>query len=296
MNLTEIKKHILQFAEENDDVNKIVDMLTSDLSDNQKISLMEMFEEDMILHIKNTSSIWEVGIGDQLRKILKSRLFLYSEPEETIQQQEFSNKLDDGSYTSDDFYNHIFFHSNAPLCIKAEKWIDESKHDMAGLIVFQNDLIIKRNQALYSFADKMASKVNLNNIDASNYINELDSKIEKFSAKCDSQSPLYFKDICNQKNILNFIAFSSDLNVSIKDSEYGKYKLSCKLQFDFSRKTFDPCAYSIQIDQCDNTNTFNPNYYPIFMQSFSKINDLETNIKLLYNKLYELREDPKISC
>ena len=102
--------------------------------------------------------------------------------------------------------------------------------------------------------------------------------------------------ISNSKNILIWDTFTTEKNLQVSiDESFGMYKLSCKLQWDITDNSLYPCAGSVQIDKCETLSVIKRNYFPVYMRSFY-INDLETNIKLLYNKLHELREDPKISC
>ena len=55
MNLQQIKENILKFVESGKSVDKVVDITTSNLSEEQKIQLVEMFENDMIEQVKHTT-------------------------------------------------------------------------------------------------------------------------------------------------------------------------------------------------------------------------------------------------
>ena len=96
------------------------------------------------------------------------------------------------------------------------------------------------------------------------------------------------------------VALSEDAITSAKNLQpsseegFGTYRVICKLQWDFSNKSIDPCAGSVQIQECENLSVLPRKYFPIFMESFD-VNDLEKNIKLLYNKLHDIRENPAIS-
>ena len=152
------------------------------------------------------------------------------------------------------------------------------------------------NQMIYSFSDKLAKCIHKNNIDVGIYINKLDEQIKKLSSDCDVLTVIHLREISHLKNILIWDAFTTEKNLQVSSEEgFGTYKISCKLQWDVSNNKIHPCAGSVQLDECENLSVLPRKYFPIFMESFDNINDLETNIKLLYNKLHELREDPKIS-
>ncbi len=296
MNLVDIKKNIIKFVESGKNVDHVLDITTSNLNDDQKINLVEMFEEDMLDQINDATDVLGVGIKGSLNSILKSRLFVYPEPNTTFQQDLYNEKLENDTYTADDFHEQIFHHSKSPLSIKIEKWQNDTRNGFGGLVAMQNDLVQRRNQMIYSFSDKLAKCIHKNNIDVGIYINKLDEQIKKLSSDCDVLTVIHLREISHLKNILIWDAFTTEKNLQVSSEEgFGTYKISCKLQWDVSNNKIHPCAGSVQLDECENLSVLPRKYFPIFMESFDNINDLETNIKLLYNKLHELREDPKIS-
>ncbi len=296
MNLDEIKNSIIKFVESGKNVDRVIDITTSNLSDNQKIHLIELFEEDMLNQVNEASNLLDADLDCTYKKILNSRLFVYPEPDTTFQQDLYNQKLDDDTYTAEDFHEQVFYHSKSPLALKAEKWQNDTINGFGGMVAIQNDLIQKRNQMIYSFSDKLAKNINKNNIDVGIYISDLDKQIVNSSFKCDILCGIHLHEISNSKNILIWDTFTTEKNLQVSNDEsFGTFKVSCKLQWDASSSSFYPCAGSTQIDKCENLTVTKRNYFPVYMASFD-INDLETNIKLMYNKLYELREDPKISC
>lgn len=297
MTLLEIKQNIIKFVESGEDVDKVIDIVTSNLNEDRKLRLIELFEEDMINQLSEADNIFTAQIQGSLKTILNSRLFVYPEPETTFQQDLYNEKLDEGSYTAEDFHEQIFHHSKSPLTLKVEKWQNDTSNGFGGMIAIQNDLVQKRNQMIYSFSDKLAKNINKNNIDVGIYISNLDKQIVNFSSKCDILCGIHLQEILHFKNILIWDAFTTEKNLQASsDESFGTFKISCKLQWDTSNNLLYPCAGSVQIDKCENLSVIKRKYFPVFMESFDDINDLETNIKLMYNKLHELREDPKISC
>lgn len=297
MNLHEIKNSIIKFVESGENVDHVIDIVTSNLSEDQKIHLTELFEIDMINQVNRADNLFDADLSGSLKKILNSRLFVYPEPETTFQQDLYNQKLDDESYTAEDFHQQIFHHSKSPLAIKAEKWEKDTQNKFGGLIAIENDLIQKRNRILYTFSDKLATSIDKNNIDVGIYISDIDKQIKKISSECDILCGVFLREATHFKNILIWDALTTKKNQQLStDNSLGTYKLSCKLQWDISSNSLHPCAGSVQIDKCESLSVIKRKYFPVFMASFNDINDLETNIKLLYNKLHELREDAKISC
>tara|TARA_Y100001933_G_C19013175_1_gene569860 strand:- start:482 stop:1375 length:894 start_codon:yes stop_codon:yes gene_type:complete len=297
MNLTEIKQNIIRFVESGENVDKVIDIVTSNLDEDQKLRLVELFEEEMINQLGEADTVLTAQIKGSLKTILNSRLFVYPEPETTYQQDLYNEKLDEGSYTAEDFHEQIFHHSKSPLSLKIKKWEDATNSEFGGLVAIQSDSVQKRNQMIYRFSDKLAKNINKNNIDVGIYISDLDKQIVDCSAGCDILSVMHLHEIVDSKTIMIWDAITSAKNLQPPTEEgFGTYRIICKLQWDFLNKSIDPCAGSVQIDKCENLSVIKRKYFPIFMESFDDINDLETNIKLLYNKLHELREDPKISC
>jgi hypothetical protein len=294
MNLREIKKNIIKFVEDGKSVDHVVDITTSNLSEDQKINLVEMFENDMIEQVKNTTSILDMGINETLRTILSSRLFVYPEPDETYHQEVYNEKLEDGTYSSDDFHDHLYNHLKDPITIKMEKWSDSVGHMGGGMTAMQNNLIQKRNKMIYDFSDQLANAINKNNIDTGIYINQLDSAIQRSSSNCNILCGLHLKQISQHKHILTWNTLTTSQNyTSSSDETFGQYKLVCKLQWDFANKSMKPCFGSVQIDECEILPA--PVYYSIFTKSFDNIKNLETNIRLMYNKLNDIRETTTIS-
>lgn len=295
MNLYEIKDNILKFVESGENVDHVVDITTSNLSEDQKVNLTEMFEEDMINQLSEADNIFTARIKGSLETILNSRLFVYPEPETTYQQDLYNEKLDDGSYTAEDFHEQIFNHSQSPLSLKIEKWKDATNNDFGGLVAIQSDSVQKRNQMIYHFSDKLAKNIKRNNIDVGIYISDLDKQIVNCSAECDILGVMHLHEIVDSKTIIIWDAITSAKNLQPSSEEgFGTYRVICKLQWDFSNKSIDPCACSVQIQECENLSVLPRKYFPIFMESFD-VNDLEKNIKLLYNKLHDIREEPAIS-
>lgn len=291
MNLTEIKQNIIKFVESGEDVDKIIDIVTSNLSEDQKITLVEMFEQDMLSQVSEANNIFNARINGALSKILKSRLFVYPEPDKTHQQEIYNQKLEDGTYTSEDFHEQISNHSKSPLSLKMEKWETDTINGFGGLIASQNDLVQKRNRMIYSFSDKLANHINENNIDVGIYISDLDKQIVSFSADCDILAVMHLQEINDSKTIIIWDSITSAKNLQPSSEEgFGTYRVICKLQWDFSNGSMRPCAGSVQIQECENLSVLPRKYFPIFMESFD-VNDLETNIKLVYNKLHDIRKD-----
>ena len=296
MNLHEIKKNIIKFVESGKNVDRVIDITTSNLSDDQKIHLTELFEEDMLNQVNKATNLLDADFNFTYKKILNSRLFVYPEPDTTFQQDLYNQKLDDDTYTAEDFHEQIFYHSKSPLTLKAEKWQNDTTNGFGGMVAIHNDLVQKRNQMIYSFSDKLAKNINKNNIDVGIYISNLDKQIVNFSFECNVLCGIHLQEISNSKNILIWDTLTTEKNLQVSsDESFGTFKISCKLQWDSTNNSLYPCAGSVQIGKCENLTVTKRNYFPVYMASFD-INDLETNIKLLYNKLYELREDPKISC
>lgn len=292
MNLQQIKENILKFVESGKNVDQVIDITTANLNDDQKINLVEMFEEDMLDQISDATNILNVRIRGSLNSILKSRLFVYPEPDTTHQQDLYNEKLDSGAYTAEDFHEQISNHSKSPLSMKMEKWQNDTHNGLGGLMAMQNDLVQKRNQMIYSFSDKLAKCINKNNIDVGIYINGLDEQIKKLSSDCDILSGMHLREISHSKNILRWDATTTAKNLQPSSEDgFGTYKVLCKLQWDVSSGSLYPCACSVQIDECENLSVLPRKYFPIFMESFDDINDLETNIKLVYNKLHNIRKD-----
>lgn len=250
----------------------------------------------MLTQIGSATTVLDTSLNDTLDTILKSRLFVYPEPESTYQQDEYNQKLEDGTYTSEDFHDQIFNHSKSPLTLKTEKWQDATNNGFGGLMALQTDLAHRRNQILYTFADKLAYNIKKNEIDIGIYIRELDTQIQTMSSECNILCGVHLRKADHRKNILIWDTLTTANNYSpSSDGTFGQYKLVVKLQWDFVHKSKEPCFGSVQIDECENLSASALKYYSIFVESFDDINDLEKNIKLLYNKLYELREDPNIS-
>ena len=148
---------------------------------------------------------------------------------------------------------------------------------------------------IYHFSDKLAQYINRNNIDVGIYISDLDKQIVNCSAECDILGVMHLHEIIDSKTIIIWDAITSAKNLQPSSEEgFGTYRVICKLQWDFSNKSIDPCAGSVQIQECENLSVLPRKYFPIFMESFD-VNDLEKNIKLLYNKLHDIRENPAIS-
>jgi len=294
MNLQEIKDNIIKFVESKKNVDKVVDITTSNLNEDQKIRLVELFENDMIEQLKNTTSILDIGIDETLRTILNSRLFVYPEPDDTHPQEVYNEKLTNDTYTSDDFYDHVYHHYKTPLTIKMETWIEKVGHMGGGMTAMSNNLTKIRNKLIYSFSDKLAEAISKNNIDTGIYINELDSRIQTFSSNCNILCGVHLKQISQRKHILtwNTLTTAQDYTSS-SDETFGQYKLSCKLQWDFANKSMKPCYGSVQIDECENP--LQSVYYPTFTESFENVKNLETNIRLMYNNLHDLRNPATIS-
>ena len=296
MNLVDIKKNIIKFVESGENVDQVIDITTSTLSHDQKINLVEMFEEDMLNQLSEADNIFTAQIQGSLKTILNSRLFVYPEPDTTHQQNLYNEKLENDTYTSEDFHEQIFYHSKSPLSMKIEKWQNDTHNGFGGLVAMQNDSVQKRNQMIYSFSDKLANCIHKNNIDVGIYINNLNEQIKKLSSECDILSGLHLREISRFKNILIWDAITTEKNLQASSEEsFGTYKISCKLQWDVSNNKIHPCAGSVQIDECENLSVLPRKYFPIYVESFDDINNLETNIKLLYNKLHDIREDSEIS-
>ena len=76
MTLLEIKQNIIKFVESGKDVDKVIDIVTSNLNEDRKLRLIELFEEDMINQLSEADNIFTTQIQGSLKTILNSRLFV----------------------------------------------------------------------------------------------------------------------------------------------------------------------------------------------------------------------------
>ena len=62
----------------------------------------------MLDQINDATNVLNVRIKGSLNSILKSRLFVYPEPDTTYQQDLYNEKLENDTYTAEDFHEQIF--------------------------------------------------------------------------------------------------------------------------------------------------------------------------------------------
>ena len=72
MNLHEIKNSIIKFVESGENVDHVIDIVTSNLSEDQKIHLTELFEIDMINRVNESNNLFDANLSGSLKKILNS--------------------------------------------------------------------------------------------------------------------------------------------------------------------------------------------------------------------------------
>ena len=79
--LSNVKKKILDFIQEGEKVDRVLDICLSNFKEYEKKELKKMFEDDMRKHRKEAETSWTSDLTYPLSEILRSRLFVYTEPE-----------------------------------------------------------------------------------------------------------------------------------------------------------------------------------------------------------------------
>ena len=286
--LIKIQKEILHRVTEGTHVDKVADELVSDLSLNEKIELKILFEDAMRKYRLNAESWLHTNLTFPLSEILKSRLFVYPEPDETEQQAILKRKLKNKNYSWSDFEDHLKNHIKSPLTLKVEQW--EELEDQGGLYAWIYNDYEKRNKAIYDLADRVARK-NQCNIDLGIYISDLDKHIIKYTSEIDILSGLHLRYSIPQKNILVWDTLTSAENLGGTSSDtFGKYKVSCKFQWEILNRTPEPEVGYVQIEENDDDKNFGDSFSPIFVEVIEDVNDLDNKLDLLYNKLNDIRQ------
>jgi hypothetical protein len=264
--LIEIQKKILHLVNEGSQVDKVIDKATSELNTTEKIELKMLFEDDMRTHRMNAENWMQTDLIFPLSEILKSRLFIYPESDE-----------------------QYYGYEPSPLELKIKKWKELENEDGALYALIYND-IEKRNKAIYDLADKVA-RSNQCNIDLGIFISELDKHITRYTSEIDILSGLHLRYGIPQKNILVWDTLTCAENIGGTDSQtFGRYKISCKFQWEILNRTPEPEVGYLQIEENDDVKNLSDSFSPIFVEMVENFYDLDKKIDLLYNKLHDIRQ------
>ena len=285
--LSNIKKKILNFVQEGEKVDRVLDICISNLEEYEKKELKKMFEDDMRKHRKEAEATWASDLTYPLSEILRSRLFVYPEPDNSSEQLLFIEKGKSGNYTDDEI-TKVFGDFKTPLSIKMEEW--EAKETNGGMFAWIYDGVEKRNKRIYDLADKVANGKQ-SNIELGIYINELDKHIEKYTSELDLLAMMHLRYSIPQKNVLVWDTLTSAENdTGTQSRTFGRYKLSCKLQWEILNRTPEPEVGYVQISELTDPTNLESDYEPIFVEVFTDVYYLDKNLDLLYNKIHDIRE------
>ena len=161
--------------------------------------------------------------------------------------------------------------------------------DGALYALIYND-IEKRNKAIYDLADKVARN-NQCNIDLGIFISELDKHITRYTSDIDLMSGLHLRYSIPQKNILVWDTLACAEKLGGTDSQtFGKYKISCKFQWEILNRTPEPEIGYLQIEENDDDKNLGDSFSPIFVEMVENFYDLDNKLDLLYNKLNDIRQ------
>ena len=197
--LNKVKSEIIQKVTEGEYVDKVIELLTSDLSYEEKIELKIIFENTMREYRLNAESWLNTNLTFPLDEILKSRLFVFPESDKNEQNSVYKEILAEYDDSINKFENTLEIQTKSPLAYKIERW--EAQEEQGGIYAYIYNDIEKRNVAIYNLADKVARKSQCN-IDLGIYISELDKHIVKYTSSLDILSGLHLRYSIPQKNIL----------------------------------------------------------------------------------------------
>jgi hypothetical protein len=263
--LNEIKNKITEFINNGEQVDKVLDKTTSELSTSEKIELKILFEDGMRDHRINADWL-QKDLIFPLDEILKSRLFIYPESNERFCDYEPS-----------------------PLERKIQNW-SEYEHEEGGLYALIYNDIEKRNKAIYDLADKLARN-NQCNIDLGIFISELDKHITRYSSELDILSGLHLRYSIPQKNILVWDTLTCAENLGGTNSEtFGAYRISCRFQWEILNRTREPEVGYVQIEENDDFKNLSDSFSPIYVEMIENFYDLDKKLDLLYNKMHDIRQ------
>ncbi len=264
--LIEIQKKILHLVNEGSQVDKVIDKTTSELNTTEKIELKLLFEDAMRTHRMNAENWMQTDLIFPLSEILKSRLFVYPE-------------------SSEQYYGY----EPSPLELKIQNWKELENEEGALYALIYND-IEKRNKAIYDLADKVARN-NQCNIDLGIFISELDKHITRYTSEIDILSGLHLRYSIPQKNILVWDTLTCAENLGGTNSQtFGRYKISCKFQWELLNRTPEPEVGYLQIEENDDVKNLGDSFHPIFVEMVENFYDLDNKLDLLYNKLNDIRQ------
>ena len=285
--LIEIQKKIFYLVNEGEHIDRVYDTLVSELSHNEKIELKILFEESMRQHRMNAENWLQTSLTFPLDEILKSRLFVYPVSDE-VGVEYFVNDTDEASWKSYDKIKEI--NQKSGLQNKIEEWKSKEDSDEAGLYALIYNDIEKRNKAIYDLADKVARN-NQCPIDLGIFISELDKHITKYTSDIDLLSGMHLRYSIPQKNILVWDTLTCAENLGGTSSDtFGRYKISCKFQWEILNRTPEPEVGYVQICENDHPENLGDSFNPIFVEMVENFYDLDNKLDLLYNRLHDIRE------
>ena len=285
--LTEIQKKILHLVNEGKHIDRVYEILVSDLSHTEKIKLKTLFEDSMRQHRMNAENWLQTSLTFPLDEILKSRLFVYPVSDK-VGVDYFVNDTDDLSWQTYD--KQINGSQVSGLQLKIEDWKSKEDSDEAGLYALIYNDIEKRNKAIYDVADKVAGN-NQCNIDLGIFISELDKHITQYTSDIDILSGLHLRYSIPQKNILVWDTLTCAENLGGTNSQtFGRYKISCKFQWEVLNRNPEPEVGYLQIEENDNPKNLGNSFSPIFVEIVENFYDLDKKLDLLYDKLNDIRQ------
>ncbi len=220
----------------------------------------------MRTHRLNAENWMQTDLTFPLSEILKSRLFIYPE-------------------SNEQYYGY----EPSPLELKIQTW-KELENEEGGLYALIYNDIEKRNKAIYDLADKVAHN-NQCHIDLGIFISELDKHITRYSSEIDLISGLHLRYSIPQKNILVWDTLTCAENIGGTNSQtFGRYKISCKFQWEALNKNPEPEIGYLQIEENDDVKNLGDSFSPIFVEMVENFYDLDNKLDLLYNKLNDIRK------
>tara|TARA_B100002019_G_C21168269_1_gene547039 strand:- start:339 stop:1070 length:732 start_codon:yes stop_codon:yes gene_type:complete len=235
----------------------------------------------------NAENWLQTSLTFPLDEILKSRLFVYPVSDK-VGVDYFVNDTDDLSWQTYD--KQINESQVSGLQLKIEDWKSKEDSDEAGLYALIYNDIEKRNKAIYDVADKVAGN-NQCNIDLGIFISELDKHITQYTSDIDILSGLHLRYSIPQKNILVWDTLTCAENLGGTNSQtFGRYKISCKFQWEVLNRTPEPEVGYLQIEENDNPKNLGNSFSPIFVEMVENFYDLDKKLDLLYNKLNDIRQ------
>ena len=285
--LIKIQKKIFYLVNEGQHVDRVYDKLVSELSQNEKIELKILFEDAMRQHRMNAENWLQTSLTFPLDEILKSRLFVYPVSDE-VGVEYFVNDTDEAPWASYEKIKEI--NQKSGLQNKIEDWKSKEDSDEAGLYALIYNDIEKRNKAIYDLADKVARN-NQCPIDLGIFISELDKHITKYTSDIDVLSGMHLRYSIPQKNILVWDTLTCAENLGGTSSDtFGRYKISCKFQWEILNRTREPEVGYVQICENDHPENLGDSFNPIYVEMVENFYDLDKKLDLLYNKLHDIRE------